>query len=147
MEEKQNTNNFEVSQLEKEQNYYPSVIMNTIKTFYTTISKKKSRERDEILISEINKMMKQIEIFEDTEIIEKEFKEIKEYLKGKNTIPYYNFIELLHKIAVVCQRVWHRKGLLLTPVPYKEDIYKDLQEKWKETYPDKFPDQDVKNNG
>jgi len=123
-----------------EKTYYPEVIMDNIKTFYDTISKEESRQRDEKLVSEINKMMKQIEIFEEQEIIEKEFKEIQEFLQDKKVISYALFIELLHKLAVVCQRIWYHKGLLLTPVPYKENIYKDILEEWISFYPDKFPE-------
>lgn len=123
-----------------EKAYYPEVIMDNITTFYSTVSKKKSKERDQILVSEINKMMKQIEIFEDREIIDREFQEIEDFLQGEKVVSYFYFIELLHKIAVVCQRIWHRKGLLLTPVPYKEDIFKDVLEQWINIYPDDFPE-------
>jgi len=123
-----------------EKAYYPQVIMDNITTFYNTVSQKKSKERDEKLVSEITKMMRQIEIFEDEEIILKEFQEINDFLKGKTNVSYFLFLELLHKLAVVCQRIWHRKGLLLTPVPYKENISKDLLEQWIQAYPEKFPE-------
>jgi len=124
----------------KETVYYPSVIMDNITTFYDLISQPESNERNRKLISEITKMMKQVEIFEDKEIIDKEFKEVKVFLQGKTIVSYYYFTELMHKIAVVCQRIWHRKGLLLTPVPYKEDIYKDVYDDMIKAYPDKFPE-------
>lgn len=120
--------------------YYPAIIMETITNFYGLISQPESDERNQKIISEITKMMRQIEIFEDEDIIESEFKEVKDFLQGETTISYSRFIELLHKIAVVCQRIWYRKGLLLTPVPYKEDIYKIVLEDWIEEYPDKFPE-------
>ena len=131
-------NESDLQQLKHDDAYYPRVIMDNITNFYRLISQPESDERDEKLISEINKMMKQIEIFEEKKIIEKEFREVKKFLDGKTTISYFYFIELLHKIAVVCQRIWHRKGQLLTPVPYKEDIYKDVKEEWKKKYPEKF---------
>lgn len=128
----------------KETAYYPEVIMDNIKRFYELTTQPRSSDRDEKIVSEINKMVKMIEIFEDKEIIDKEFKELQEYIKGKKTISYDYFIELLHKIAVICQRIWYHKGLLLTPVPYKEDIYKDVLESWIKTYPKKFPEYEVK---
>lgn len=124
-----------------EKAYYPEIIMDNIKRFYDLISQPKKRERDIKLVSELNKMIKMIEIFEDKEIIDKEFKELEVYLKGKKTISYDNFIDLLHRIAVICQRIWYHKGLLLTPVPYKEDIYKSVLESWMEDYPEKFLDE------
>ena len=124
----------------KEQIYYPQVILDNIKDFYRYIAQPSSDERDDKLISEINKMTYQVQIFEDPENIEKEFSDVKKFLNGKKVISYKHFEELLHLIAVACQRIWHRKGLLLTPVPYKEDIYKDLLTDAQKSFPDRFPD-------
>ena len=67
-------------------------------------------------------------------------------MKGRREISYFYFIELLHKLAVICQRIWYHKGLLLTPVPYKENIYKDVLEQWIEQYPEKFLEYQEENN-
>lgn len=125
----------------KEKTQYSSIILSNIREFYDLVSKPCTDEledRDERIIKVIINMMNTVEIFEDKEVIEKEFVEVKEFLDCRKNIGYDEFIDLMHKIAVACQRIWHKKRLLLTPVPYQEDIYKTVHDQWTRVYPEKF---------
>lgn len=134
--------NDDLQQLKHDDTYYPSVIMSNIKSFYENIAKPDSDERNEKVIHELNKMNWMIRIFEEPENIKKEFKELKEWLDGRTTITFDEFDEFCHRDAVSCQRTWHKKGQLLTPVPYKEDIKKDVIEEWKKKYPELYKDEE-----
>ena len=122
----------------KEKTQYSSIILSNIKNFYEQTAKPESDERDERIVKEITNMMRAVEIFEVKEVISKEFVVVKEFLSGRTEIDYNDFIDLMHKIAVACQRIWHKKRLLLTPVPYQEDVYKTVHDEWVKKYPDKF---------
>jgi hypothetical protein len=127
----------------KETGSYEDLIMKNIKEFYNLISKPFSQTRNEQVIAEINKMIYIIQIFENNENIEKEFNIIKPLIP-MGMIGRAEFDHVLNLIALTCQRIWHRKGVLLTAVPYKEDIYKDLMDKWRKKYPEKFQNEEVK---
>lgn len=126
----------------EEKSSYESLIMNNIKTFYSYMSKPRSDNRNKRLIAELNKMMYIVQIFEDEENIKKEFDLINE-VYNKENLTMDDFEHFLNLHAIACQRIWHRKGLLLTQSPYKENILKDVTDDWRKEYPDKFKEGDA----